>query len=50
MIIYGNKNYRKLVDSLIIPDVSIKATKYWFLPIYKVEKYIEKKKTFFKAI
>ena len=37
MIIYGNKNYRKLVDSLIIPNVSIKTTKYWDLPIYKVE-------------
>ena len=37
MIIYGNKNYRKLVESLIIPDVSIETTKYWVLPIYKVE-------------
>lgn len=37
MVIYGNKNYRKLVDSLAIPDVAIRATKYWILPIYKVE-------------
>lgn len=36
MIIFGDKNYQELSNSLIIPGVSIRATKYWFLPIYRI--------------
>ena len=37
MIILGKKNFKKLMDDLIIPNVAVKAVQYWFLPIYKVE-------------
>lgn len=37
MIIYGKKNLKKLMESLIIPGVAIRATQYWFLPIYNVK-------------
>lgn len=38
MMIYGHKNYSDLVNVLIkIPGVAISATKYWKLPIYKVD-------------
>lgn len=37
MIIYGKKNLRRLMDSLIIPGVAVGATQCWILPIYKVE-------------
>lgn len=36
MLIYGNKNYKELENSLLIPGVAISATKYWIFPIYKV--------------
>lgn len=36
MIIFGNKNYQKLLKSLAIPGVAICSIKYWFLPIYRV--------------
>lgn len=37
MIIYGKKNLRRLMDSLIIPGVAVRTTQCWILPIYKVE-------------
>ena len=37
MIIYGKDNLNKLLECLIIPDVAIKTTQIWFLPIYKVK-------------
>lgn len=37
MFVFGTKNYKKLCTILMIPSVGVKATKYWFLPIYKVE-------------
>ena len=37
MIVFGKSNLNKLMEYLIIPNVAIKATQYWILPIYKVE-------------
>ena len=37
VIIFGTRQYRKLCGILEIPGVGIKAIKFWFLPIYKVE-------------
>lgn len=36
MIIYGKRNLRELMNALTITNVAVKATKYLFLPIYKV--------------
>lgn len=37
MFVFGNKNLKKLIDTLIIPDVAVKVTQYWIFPIYKVD-------------
>ena len=37
MIIYGKNNLNKLMNYLIIPNVSVKTTQFWIFPIYKVE-------------
>ena len=37
MIIYGKKNLNKLMNYLLIPNISVKSIQYWILPIYKVE-------------
>lgn len=37
MVIYGKNNLNKLLEYLIIPNVSVKSTQFWILPIYKIK-------------
>lgn len=37
MIILGKSNLNQLLEALIIPEVRVKTTQYWILPIYKVQ-------------
>ena len=40
MIIFGNKNLKKFLDTIItldVADVAIKTSQIWIIPIYKVE-------------
>lgn len=37
MLVFGEKRYKELCYTLMIPGVWIGARRYWFLPIYKVQ-------------
>ena len=37
MVVFGKRNLKRLMESLIIPDVGVYVCSYWILPIYRVE-------------